>query len=122
MSYKTDNYLEVILLFSSLKIIIFYSNNFFSAISSQQHNIISTISSMNTRFNDELVGHVVSAGGVTTLSNGCIGISGITEMSPTLPSFEPKYNYVTFNAANSAQIMSMIVINSQVSIIFKMML
>lgn len=77
----------------------------------------------NTRFNDELVGHVVSAGGVTTLSsNGCIGISGITEMSPTLPSFEPKYNYVTFNAANSAQIMSMIVINSQVSITFKIML
>lgn len=79
------------------------------------------ISSMNSniRFNDELVGHVVSAGGITSLSsNGCIGISGMAELSPTLPSFEPKYNYVTFNAANSAQIMSTIVINSQVSIFY----
>lgn len=82
----------------------------------------STVASMNsnTQFNDELVGHVSSGGGITSLSsNGCININGMTEMSPTLPSFEPKYNYVTFNAANSAQIMSMVVINSQVSIFKK---
>jgi len=99
----------------------------FLAISSQaqQHNMISTIASMNsnTRFNDDHVGHVghvVSADGITPLSsNGCVGISGMADMSPTIPSFEPKYNYVTFNAANSAQIMSMIVINSQVSTFYK---
>lgn len=85
----------------------------------QQQNIISNIQTMNAnvRFNDELVGNVVAAGGVTTLtSNGCMGISGITGVSPPLPSFEPKFNYVTFNTANSAQIMSMVVINSQVNI------
>lgn len=85
----------------------------------QQQNIIANIQTMNpnVRFNDELVGNVVAAGGVTTLtSNGCMGISGLTGISPPLPSFEPKFNYVTFNTANSAQIMSMVVINSQVNI------
>lgn len=72
--------------------------------------------SSNTRFNDELVGHVVAAGGVTTLtSTGSMGISGTPGMSPPLPLVEPKFNYVTFNTTNSSQIMSMIVINSQVN-------
>ncbi|XP_050542433.1 CCR4-NOT transcription complex subunit 1-like [Daktulosphaira vitifoliae] len=83
----------------------------------QQSNITSTVQSVttNTRFNDELVGHVVAAGGVTTLtSTGSMGISGTPGMSPTLPLVEPKFNYVTFNTANSSQIMSMIVINPQI--------
>lgn len=72
--------------------------------------------SSNTRFNDELVGHVVAAGGVTTLTSaGSMGISGTPGMSPPLTLAEPKFNYVTFNTANSSQIMSMIVINSQVN-------
>lgn len=71
----------------------------------------------NTRFNDELVGHVVAAGGVTALtSTGSMGISGTSDMSPPIPMAEPKFNYVTFNTANLAQIMSMICINSQVNI------
>lgn len=84
----------------------------------QQQNNNSTIPSIssNTRFNDELVGHVVAAGGVTTLtSTGSMGISGTPGMSPPLPLVEPKFNYVTFNTTNSSQIMSMIVINSQVN-------
>jgi len=83
----------------------------------QQQNNNSTVPSMssNTRFNDELVGHVVAAGGVTTLTSaGSMGISGTPGMSPPLPLVEPKFNYVTFNTTNSSQIMSMIVINSQV--------
>lgn len=83
----------------------------------QQQNSTSIVPSIssNTRFNDELVGHVVAAGGVTTLtSTGSMGISGTPGMSPPLPSIEPKFNYVTFNTTNSSQIMSMIVINSQV--------
>lgn len=92
---------------------------FLAIISSQaQQNIISSMQSINSniRFNDELVGHVVAAGGVTSLtSSGSMGISGLTEMSPPLPSYEPKFNYVTFNTANTAHIMSMIVINSQVN-------
>lgn len=84
----------------------------------QQQNITSTVPSItsNTRFNDELVGHVVAAGGVTTLtSTGSMGISGTPGMSPPLPLIEPKFNYVSFNTTNSSQIMSMIVINSQVN-------
>lgn len=83
----------------------------------QQQNNNATVPSINsnTRFNDELVGHVVAAGGVTTLtSTGSMGISGTPGMSPPLPLVEPKFNYVTFNTTNSSQIMSMIVINSQV--------
>jgi hypothetical protein len=92
---------------------------FFIAIvtSQAQQNSTSTVPSIgsNTRFNDELVGHVVAAGGVTTLtSTGSMGISGTPGMSPPLPLVEPKFNYVTFNTTNSSQIMSMIVINSQV--------
>ncbi|VVC27811.1 Hypothetical protein CINCED_3A013043 [Cinara cedri] len=87
-------------------------------VSSQaQQNIPSTVPpiSSNTRFNDELVGHVVAAGGVTTLtSTGSMGISGTPGMSPPLSLIEPKFNYVTFNTTNSSQIMSMIVINSQI--------
>lgn len=57
----------------------------------------------------------MAAGGVTTLtSTGSMGISGTPGMSPPLPLVEPKFNYVTFNTTNSSQIMSMIVINSQV--------
>jgi len=88
----------------------------------QQQNNISTVPSIssNTRFNDELVGHVVAAGGVTTLtSTGSMGISGTPGMSPPLPLVEPKFNYVTFNTTNSSQIMSMIVINSQVNYFLK---
>ncbi|XP_025202841.1 CCR4-NOT transcription complex subunit 1-like isoform X4 [Melanaphis sacchari] len=82
----------------------------------QQNNNVTVPSiSSNTRFNDELVGHVVAAGGVTTLtSTGSMGISGTPGMSPPLPLVEPKFNYVTFNTTNSSQIMSMIVINSQI--------
>lgn len=47
-----------------------------------------------------------------------MGISGTPGMSPPLPLVEPKFNYVTFNTTNSSQIMSMIVINSQVKIYF----
>lgn len=93
--------------------------DFLAIISSQaQHQNISSIQSFNsnTRFNDELVGHVVAAGGVTSLtSSGSMGISGLTDMSPPLPSYEPKFNYVTFNTSNTAQIMSLIVINPQVN-------
>jgi hypothetical protein len=61
----------------------------------------------------------VAAGGVTTLtSTGSMGISGTPGMSPPLPLVEPKFNYVTFNTTNSSQIMSMIVINSQVNYFF----
>jgi hypothetical protein len=84
--------------------------------------MISEFSSMNSNswFSDEQVSHVVSADGATFMSsNGCNDISGMPEMSPTLPSFEPKYNYVAFNAENSAQLMSMIIINPQVSIFYK---
>lgn len=87
----------------------------------QQPNVTSTVPSIssNTRFNDELVGHVVAAGGVTTLtSSGSMGISGTPGMSSPLPVVEPKFNYVTFNTTNSSQIMSMIVINSQVNVYF----
>lgn len=64
-----------------------------------------------------MVGHVVAAGGVTTLtSTGSMGISGTPGMSPPLPMVEPKFNYLTFNTTNSSQIMSMIVINPQVNI------
>lgn len=97
-----------------------YGFFFFLAIvasQAQQQNNNATVPSINsnTRFNDELVGHVVAAGGVTTLtSTGSMGISGTPGMSPPLPLVEPKFNYVTFNTTNSSQIMSMIVINSQV--------
>lgn len=62
---------------------------------------------------------MVAAGGVTTLtSTGSMGISGTPGMSPPLTLVEPKFNYVTFNTTNSSQIMSMIVINSQVNFYF----
>ncbi|XP_050435609.1 CCR4-NOT transcription complex subunit 1 isoform X4 [Adelges cooleyi] len=98
---------------------ILQSKIFITIVSSQAQQPItsSTVQSMtsNTRFNDELVGHVVAAGGVTTLtSTGSMGISGTPGMSPPLPLVEPKFNYVTFNTANSSQIMSMITINSQI--------
>ncbi|XP_050527108.1 CCR4-NOT transcription complex subunit 1-like isoform X2 [Daktulosphaira vitifoliae] len=77
--------------------------------------LISQSMTSNTRFNDELVGHVVAAGGVTAMtSTGSVGISGTPIMSPPLPSTEPKFNYVTFNTANSSQLLSMIVINSHI--------
>lgn len=46
-----------------------------------------------------------------------MGISGTPGMSPPLSLIEPKFNYVTFNTTNSSQIMSMIVINSQVNLL-----
>lgn len=47
-----------------------------------------------------------------------MGISGTPGMSPPLPMVEPKFNYVAFNTTNSSQIMSMIVINPQVCIVY----
>lgn len=105
-------------MFNNVYIIVFFFVAIVSSQAQQQQNNNSTIPSMNsnTRFNDELVGHVVAAGGVTTLtSTGSMGISGTPGMSPPLPLVEPKFNYVTFNTTNSSQIMSMIVINSQVN-------
>lgn len=89
-------------------------------ISSQtQQNSVSTVQSVNSnvQFKDELVENVVTPGDIRPLtSSDCLGISGISEMSQTLPTFEPKFNYVTFNSANTAQIMAMIVVNPQVNI------
>lgn len=116
MTYVLIKLVSVIIIINNL----FISILFFLAIvasQAQQPNSTSTVPpiSSNTRFNDELVGHVVAAGGVTTLtSTGSMGISGTPGMSPPLPLVEPKFNYVTFNTTNSSQIMSMIVINSQV--------
>lgn len=79
---------------------------------------MSTIQSnySNTPYNDELVGHVVAAGGVTALtSTGSVGISGISDTSP-MTLIEPKFNYLTFNVTNSAQTTSMVSINPQVNI------
>lgn len=94
---------------------------FLAITSSQaQQNVTSTAPPINSnaRFNDELVSHVVAAGGVTTLtSTGSMGISGTPGMSPPLSLIEPKFSYVNFNTANSTQIMSMIVINSQVNLL-----
>lgn len=93
--------------------------------SQAQQSIISSVPpvSSSARFNDELVGHVVAAGGVTTLtSTGSMGISGTAGVSPPLTLIEPKFNYMTFNISNSSQIMSMIVINSQVNFNFKTIL
>lgn len=83
----------------------------------QQQNIMSTIQSINsnTLFNNELASNG-AAGGANTLTSS-ESLNNITGgMSPTPNLFETKFNYVTLNTTTPAQIMSMIVINSQVNI------
>lgn len=65
--------------------------------------------------NDDLVASVVAVGGITPLATGYMGISGEFDI-PYLPILKPKFNYMVFNTANLVELLSMVVINSQVNI------